>query len=331
MNELVKLKDVGEKSLLKLARDICEEGPPVQVGVGDDGAAIKTEGESLVTTTDMLVEGIHFPSDVPIEKIGKKAVVVNLSDLAAMGAEPLGLVFSLGAPNEKEVEFLSDLLKGMNSTARSYDTYLVGGDLNEAEEVIIAGTAIGKVPEDEILLRSGAKPGDVIGLTGELGAAAAATEAILKDVSLKGEESLKKALFEPTARLEEGRILSESGEVTSAIDVTDGLASNLWQISRESEVELTVNFENIPISKAAKEFAEENELNLDTIALYGGEDFELLFTARPEAWDDLKTKIQDLGTEISKIGEVTSGEGVQIKRGNELEEMPDRGYEHFQE
>lgn len=324
----MKLKDVGERSLLELAKRICERGSSVIVGVGDDGAATKIEKDTLVTTTDMLIEKIHFPSDASIQHIGTKAVVTNLSDLAAMGAKPLGLVFSIGAPGETEVDFISELLRVMNSTARKYGAYLVGGDLNEAEEIIISGAAFGEA-EEELLRRSGAKKGDIIGMTGELGIAAAGVRAMLDDISMEDKEILKDGFQNPVARIEEGRILSQSGGVTSAIDITDGLASNLWQISGMSEVGLTIDGKKLPIPQEVRVFSKEQGIELDELTLYGGEDFELLFTARPDAWDDLAEGIRELGTKISRIGEVNAEGGVFIKREGELKELPDRGYEHF--
>lgn len=325
----MKLKDVGERSLLELARQICEEGSPIIVSVGDDGAAIRIEKDTLVTTTDMLIEKIHFPSNASTQHIGKKAVVTNLSDLAAMGAKPLGLIFSLGAPGETEVDFISELLQGMNSTARKYGAYVVGGDLNEAEEIIISGAAFGEAEEEELLLRSGAKSGDIIGMTGELGIAAAGLRAILNDISIEDKENLEKGFQNPVARTEEGRVLSQSGQVTSAIDITDGLASNLWQISEMSGVGLIIDEGELPIPQEVRDFSREQGIDLDELTLYAGEDFELLFTVSPEGWDDVAAGVRELGTKISKIGEVKGEEGVFIKRDDELEELPDRGYEHF--
>lgn len=327
----MKLDDVGERTLLDLARDLCEEGKPVKIGVGDDAAAVDIDEGELVATTDMLIENIHFAPNISIEQMGSRAVIVNLSDLAAMGAKPLGLVYSIGAPGDKETNFISKLLRGMNSTARGYDAYLVGGDLNEAEEVIISGTAFGWTPEDELLTRSGARPGDVVGVTGELGAATAATKVMVEGLSFEGREALERAMLEPVARVKEGRILSESGQATSAVDITDGIAANLWQIARMSEVGMTIDYENLPISEAAREFAEEQDVDVDEFALYGGEDFELLFTVDSEAWGEVEKKIRDMSTGVSRIGEVKEGEGVYIEREGEVEKLPDRGYEHFRE
>ncbi len=325
----MKLEDVGEKKLLELARSICDEGPRVEVGVGDDAAVLEMDGLYLLASTDMLIEDVHFTRDTPAKQIGRKAVVTNLSDIAAMGAKPLGLVYSIGAPGEKDLEFITGLLQGMNSTARKYDTYIVGGDLNEAETVILSGTAFGQTEKDKLLLRSRAKSGDYIGVTGELGAATAAVMAMVEDLPLEKWGPLKEALEEPEARVKEGRILSESEGVTSAIDITDGLAANLWQISRRSNMNLEVNFEDIPISEAAKEFANEHDTDLDNFVFHGGEEFELLFTVRPDVWEDLEKRFEDVDTKISKIGEVKTGKGVQLLRNGQKEKLPDRGYEHF--
>ncbi len=325
----MKLKDVGEKRLLELAQKVCDEGPRVEVGVGDDAAVLEMEGVYLLASTDMLIENIHFTQDSPARVIGRKAVVTNLSDIAAMGGKPLGLVYSIGAPSEKELDFITGLLKGMNSTARKYDTYIVGGDLNEAETIILSGTAFGQTKKDEVLLRSGAEQNDYIGVTGELGAATAAVMAMVEDISIEDWEPLKEAFEKPEARVEEGMVLSETPGVTSSIDITDGLAANLWQISRRSNVNLTVDFDKIPISKAAKEFAEEKNTDIDNFVFFGGEEFELLFTAKPETWEILEKKFQKVGTKITKIGEVKSGKGANLLRGGEKEELPDRGYEHF--
>ncbi len=324
------LGDAGEKALLEMAGDICDKDYCVRVGVGDDAAVFEMGDEFLVISTDMLVEGVHFIRDWGPEFLGKKGVVANLSDLAAMGAHPLGLVFSFGAPSSEDVDFVSDLLKSINSTARSYGSYVIGGDMNESEKIITSGTSFGRIDEAEILLRSGAEPGDVIGITGKLGEASAGIEALLsKEHSLSSWKSLESALFGPVARVKEGRTLAESGHVTSCIDITDGLVTDAWRISRASEVGLILEEEKIPVNEAVLEFAQGIGKDPDEFFLYGGEDFELLFTANAENWKDLKDRFEDSETKISKIGEVTSEEGVHIRIDGSLEKLPDRGYDHF--
>ncbi|MCS7131497.1 MAG: thiamine-phosphate kinase, partial [Hadesarchaea archaeon] len=208
MGENLKLSDVGERALVELARAICAKGPKVEVGIGDDAAAIDIDGRYLVVTTDMLVAGWHFPPGTTAEQMGLKAVIVNLSDLAAMGAEPLGLVFSVGLPRDLDVEFVRKMIRGMDATARKYGTYVVGGDLDESEEIIIAGAAFGLARKRMLLTRSGAKPGNIVAVTGSLGAAAAGLKILLERLPSRGYEGLIKAQLEPSARVKEGMALA---------------------------------------------------------------------------------------------------------------------------
>lgn len=325
----MKLGDVGERALLDLARDICSKNPPIEIGLGDDAAAIDMDDEYLVVTTDMLVERIHFPSGTPVERMGHKAVVVNLSDLAAMGAEPLALVFSIGAPKNTEVYFMEKLLETMEASAQNYGANLVGGDLNESDDLIISGTAFGRVPKNQLLTRSGAEVGNSVVVTGELGMASAGTKIVLDQMGREGNEKLVKAFTDPVPRIKVGKILSESGAATSAIDLTDGLASNLWQLSRMSEVKLLIRWEKLPINLKVREFVKKHDLDLDDFVLYGGEEFELLSTIRKDKLKTVEEKIQAEGVRITAIGEVIEGKGVQLQRRGKTEEMPDRGYEHF--
>jgi thiamine-monophosphate kinase len=325
----LKLSDVGERALIELARRICAKGPKVEVGIGDDAAAIDIDGRYLVVTTDMLVASQHFPPSTTAEQMGTKAVVVNLSDLAAMGAKPLGLVFSVGLPRHLEVKFVRRMIRSMDAAARKYGAYVVGGDLDESEEIIIAGTAFGVAGKGKLLTRSGARPGDIIAVTGSLGAAAAGLRILLEKLPTKGFEELIRAQLEPEARVREGIALAECGHVTAAIDVTDSLASNLWQISRMSGVKSILDRERVPIHPLVGRFAERWGLDVDEFALFGGEDFELLFTARPEGWLGVRRALKRVGTPVTAIGRVERGRGVYVEKDGKLEELPDRGYEHF--
>lgn len=325
----MKLKEVGERALLRMVRGICDKGPQIELGIGDDAAAINIGDKYLVVSTDMLIGNVHFLPETPIERIGRKSVVVNLSDLAAMGANPLGLVFSIGAPRDIEYSFIKDLLESMNSIAREYDTYIVGGDLNESTEIIISGTAFGTTLKNQLLTRSGAREGDIICLTGDLGSAAAGLKIILDKLPRGENEGLLDAFHEPVARVKIGHLLAQSGVVTSTIDISDGLAANLWQISRMSEVKLIIDKEELPINPQVKKISDENNWNLDELTLFSGEDFELLFTVKREGWESLKENVNTGEVNITKIGEVSKGHGVYIKKNSRIEELPDRGYEHF--
>jgi len=325
----MKLSDVGERSLVELARRVCKLGPRVEVGIGDDAAAINIGDRYLVVTTDMLVAGTHFPPGTTAEQMGRKAVAVNLSDLAAMGAEPLGLVFSVGLPRDLEVGFVRRMLRSMDAAARVYGAYVVGGDLDESGEIIIAGAAFGLANKGQLLTRSGAKPGDIIAVTGSLGAAAAGLKILLERLPARDYGGLVKAQLEPVARVREGMSLAKGGYATAATDITDSLAANLWQVSKMSGVKSIIDRARIPIHPLARKFAESHGLEVDEFALFGGEDFELLFTVRPDGWRKVRLALKRIGTPVSAIGHVAGGRGVYIEREGALEKLPDRGYEHF--
>jgi thiamine-monophosphate kinase len=326
---LLKLRDVGERALVELARKVCKKAPRTKVGIGDDAAAIDVNGKYLIVTTDMLVGRTHFPPTTTPRQMGHKVVVANLSDLAAMGAEPIGLVFSVGLPRDLEVNFVEELLRGMDATAREYNTSIVGGDLDESEDIILAGMAFGTTAKRELLTRSGARPGDLIAVTGSLGTAAGGLRILLDQMPVKGYRKLVRAITEPTARVREGRLLARSGQVTSAIDVTDSLAADLWQLARASRVRLTIDPAKLPIDPLVRKFAARHGLEVNELALFGGEDFELLFTVRSRGWAKVKRGLEHLGAKATVIGEVSSGSGVFTRTPAGLEKLPNRGYEHF--
>ena len=326
----MKLSDVGERTLIELARKICKRGARVRVGIGDDAAVLDLDSRKCaVVTTDMLVASRHFPPGTSPEQMGRKAVVVNLSDLAAMGAEPLGLVFSVGLPRKLKVKFVERLVGGMDVAAREHGTYVVGGDLDESEEIVISGMAFGVAHRREFLTRSGARVGDLIAITGRLGAAAAGLKLLLKRLPVKSYRALVRVQLEPRARVQEGRALARSGFVTSAIDVTDGLAANLWQLTRESKVKLIIERERLPEHPIVRRFAARHGFGVDDFVLFGGEDFELLFTVRPRGWEKVRRALKHVGTTATMIGCVAKGKGVFIQVKGKTRALPDRGYEHF--
>lgn len=326
----MKLSDVGERTLVELARKICKRGARVRVGIGDDAAVLDLDSRNCaVVTTDMLVASRHFPPGTSPEQMGRRAVVVNLSDLAAMGAKPLGLIFSVGLPRRLKVKFVERLVRGMDVAAREHGTYVIGGDLSESKEVVISGAAFGVAHKRELLTRSGAKVGDLIAVTGRLGAAAAGLKLLLKRLPAKSYRALVRAQLEPVAHVREGRALTRSGFVTSAIDVTDGLATNLRQLARESKVKLVVDRTNVPEHPLVRKFATRYGFGVDDFVLFGGEDFELLFTVRPRGWEKVRLALKRMGTTATMIGCVARGKGVFIQAKEKTRALPNRGYEHF--
>ncbi|MEM3453327.1 MAG: thiamine-phosphate kinase [Candidatus Hadarchaeum sp.] len=326
----MKLKEVGEKVLVETARKTFRKGKSIRIGIGDDAAAVDLPGKKcLVVTTDMLVASTHFPAGMKPEQIGIKSVVVNLSDLASMGAEPLGLAFSVALPRELEFGYVKRIMRGMESAAKEYGTYVVGGDLDEAEEITIAGSAFGLADKNKLLRRSGVRKGDILAVTGELGAASAGLKIIMEKIPAKGYGELVKAQLEPKARVMEGMALARSGHVKAAIDVSDGLAANLWHLSRESGVKIIIDREKIPVHRLVKKFSAQYGYDIDEFALYSGEDFELIFATQPRFWESVKSALKRTGTKATPIGMAVEGSGVFIKIGEKIDELKDRGYEHF--
>jgi len=324
----MKVSDIGERALVELARRTFKIGPRVKVGIGDDAAAIDIDGRYLIATTDMLVASVHFPQGTTAEQMGHKAVIVNLSDLAAMGAEPLALIFSVGLPRELDVGFVRRIIRSMDSTACNYGAYVVGGDLDESDDITIAGSAFGLASKGQLLTRSGAKPGDVIAVTGQLGAASAGLKILLERLPPKGYKKLIKAQLEPIARVREGMSLAKNG-VKAAIDITDGLAANLWQMSRMSKAKFIIDEEKVPVHPLVQKFAERHGFDIEDFAFFGGEDFELLFTVKSGSWKRVQLALRRIGTTATAIGYVMRGRGVYIQKQGGVEKLPDRGYEHF--
>jgi len=220
-------------------------------------------------------------------------------------------------------------VKSMNIMAREYGTYVVGGDLEEGDEIIISGAAFGLAHRKKLLRRSGAREGDLVAVTGRLGAASAGLKLLLEKLPAEEYQALIKTQLVPPARLKEGRSLALSGVVTAAIYVTDGLAANLWQLARESKVKIVIDRDCVPEHPLVRKFAAQHGFNVDDFVLFGGEDFELLFTVRPRGWAKVRRALERVDTTVTPIGRVHRGSGVFIQVEKETRPLPDRGYEHF--
>ncbi len=322
----MKLKDVGERTIIEFARKVCKTRTPVKVGVGDDAAVLRLGNVKVVVTTDMLVAETHFPKNVSPEAIGEKAVAVNLSDLAAMGARPLAVLFSVGFPTDTNVKFVKQLIRSMYRTAKRYGCQVVGGDVCESPVLTVGGIALG-ICEGNVLKRSGARPRDLIGITGKTGAAAAGLDLMKNKRLARKFPSLVGAQLKPRARVAEGLALAKTPGVTSAIDISDGLARNLWQLAKESGVKMVL--ERIPVDPRVEKASKHARKSAAEYALYGGEDYELLFTFRPGAITALKQAFAKIRSRFLVIGRVEKGRGVYLRIDKKLEQVPDRGFEHF--
>lgn len=292
----------------------------VVAGPGDDCAVLdlKLPGQWLLFKTDAVVGGVHFTSATPPEKIGHKALARCLSDIAAMGGTPTAAVITLALPTEFEPAFLEGIYGGINSLATRHNVAIVGGETTtNPAGILISIALLGTVARDKCILRSGAKPGDAIFVSGELGG------------SLAG----KHLDFEP--RLAEARWLASHFKVHAMIDLSDGLASDLRHLLQASRVGAELRSQSIPISRIARlEARSESSRKTPLLAaLTDGEDFELLFTASSkeavallDAW-----KAQFPSVRLSCIGKITAETGLRIRDKSGLRPLIEHGYVHFQE
>jgi len=303
----VKLGEIGERKAIKIALSVIEDVNRAFVRAGeDDCAAIELGEDLLVITTDMVMRSSDFPEGSSFFHMGWKSVAVNLSDIASTGAKPLCFLASLGLPAETDVKDFKELFRGMKECCRKYETSFIGGDMNESEEPIISGCVLGVTKKGKILLRKGASPGDLICVTGTLGKGAA---------SLISGNLEKLNIVHP--RVFEGMKIAESGCATAMTDISDSLAISIHEICEMSGVGARIYAERIPIDEEAMKF--ENPLEL---ALFGGDEYELVFTARRDCLERLR------GLDFTVIGEVTEG-GVELVRGEKIVRLEKRGYEHL--
>lgn len=318
---------IGERPLISLISNIFRELPDgIILGAGPDDCAVIDIGESsyLVVTTDMLHRLTDFPWQMSPWQIGWMSAAVNLSDVAAMGARPMGVLAAIGLPLDTDVFFIEEIARGMRDCAREYGTAVIGGDIDTHDELTICGTALGTVPKEQLLTRKGAHVGDKVCVTGYAGAAGAALYALENDINAP--DTVFKALFEPTPRINEAMKLASMGHVTSMMDTSDGIAMSLYDLSKVSEVGFRLHEKMLPLQPELEGSTSFDKEALNSMALYTGGDFELIFTVRPEGIEE----VLKLGN-ISMIGEVVPQErsiSIQKSDGTVLQ-VERKGYEQL--
>jgi thiamine-monophosphate kinase len=333
----MKVRELGEFGLIEmLARIVDPSGvgrtssPDLIIGIGDDTAAWQSGDTIQLGTTDMLVQNVHFTLDtITWHDLGWKSLAVNISDIAAMGGTPTYAMISLGLPPDTEVESVAELYQGMAQIAHRFNMAIVGGNLTEAPLLIISPSLIGRAAKDKIMTRSGARPGDQIAVTGYLGTAAAGLVMLNENLKFDPKISsvLREAHLRPNPRVTEGQILTKGG-VRAAIDISDGLIADLGHICEASKVKARVHLPDIPIHPAVKAAFGEKALNL---ALAGGEDYELVFTASPAIIQNVVTQ-HAVPPQFTIIGQIEDGEPGKVilldANGKEIE-FKKGGWEHF--
>ncbi len=328
---------MGEFRLVELLARIAEEGQGKQsahrqrlvIGIGDDAAAWRSDALITLATVDCLVQDVHFTLDMTTwNELGWKALAISLSDIAAMGGVPQYVIVSLGLPGDTEADDVADLYRGIIKLGNRFGVVIIGGNVSDATIAFISTTVLGSATgQDNILTRSAARAGDRIAVTGNLGAAAAGMKMLKQKMPLGPEDSasLRQAFLRPCPRIAEGQFLAEQG-VNAAIDISDGLIADLSHLCRASRAGARIDIDRIPIHPAAKNGFGDRSLEM---ALSGGEDYELLFTASTGVIDRVKTRASFPVTVIGEVVADKTGMVTLVDREGRPYKPAGTGWQHF--
>ncbi|MCX8204571.1 MAG: thiamine-phosphate kinase [Candidatus Nezhaarchaeota archaeon] len=323
----MKLAELGERGFVKLVlKELREAG----VEAGDDAVFIEIGGLRLAASCDMLVWSTDVPPGVTPYDVGWKAAVSCISDLVAKGARPLAVLLGLGLPASMEVSEALGIFKGAKEAAAEHGAILLGGDTNESPEGVVSVAGIGLLDGPPIR-RTGARPGDYLATTGYFGLTGAALNMALRGLEpndRKLRDKLRRALSKPRARLVEGLTLASLKAATASIDSSDGLAISLHQLAEASGVGFEV--EHIPVAREAEDFAMEFGLDLLELALFGGEEYELIVTIPKGRWEEAVEAVRKAGGVLIKIGTTLQERGIYLlSESGARREIACRGWEHF--
>ena len=335
----------GEDAFVDAVRTLAPEGASLVLGPGDDAALIEREAGPLAATADMLVEGVDFLPDEEPERLGRRAIAVNLSDLAAMGAEPEFFLLSIGFPRRRGGEYPLAIARGAAARGGEFGARLAGGDLSEAPQTVLAVALWGR-PAGPALRRSGAAPGDLVYLSGHPGQAAAGFRlarrlaafaaqgstptARFPELSRDDEERLLAAFRDPVPRLALGTALSRERLASAAIDVSDGVGRDAGRLARASGVKVVLERHALPVSMALGAFAAAEDLDPITLLLAGGDDYELLFTASPSQAARLEARSGAFGALVTRVGRVEAGLGAVLADGRSEMDVARLGHDHLE-
>jgi len=327
---LSKVTDLGERRIIEIIIKNLDKFPKMVVPFGDDIAALSISDNLLaVLKTDMLVAKTDIPPGMTLQQAARKAVVMNISDLAAKGVKPIAILTSLGLTRDLAENNIIEIASGLNSGAREYDAYIIGGDTGEASDLIICCMVFGLSQSETLITRSGAKPGDILAVTGLFGKTASGMKVLLEGFQTppKLRKALLEAVYMPRARLNEGLSLAKSSVATASIDSSDGLAVSLHELRKMSRVGFCIT--KMPIAREAVQFAKLTGFDPNELALYGGEEYEIVTTIRREGWRKAQQAVREAGGRLIRIGEVIEEEKIVFRRDGREEIIPYRGWEHF--
>jgi thiamine-monophosphate kinase len=326
--DLSSLKELGELRIIRIVERSLGRSRIDVVGFGDDVSAVRLKDDRLaVLKTDMLVGSTDVPPGMTMKQAARKAVVANVSDLAAKGVRPYAGLVALGLPAALTKHDVQEIAKGLSSGAKEYRFPLLGGDTNESKDLVISIGLLGLIDRKKIILRSGAGIGDIVAVTGDFGSTSAGLRAIL-DRKIRPEKlppGLARAVYHPHAELDIGLRLATTGAITASIDSSDGLAWSLHELSKMSHIGIRLAM--VPVSTAAREFAARYGYDPLDLALYGGEEYRLIVTVKRPL---LRAAQRASRGRLRPIGVVTKRtEGVHLSMKGKDMKIEMKGWEHF--
>jgi thiamine-monophosphate kinase len=325
---LTSLRELGELKIIQILERSLGESRRAIVGFGDDVSAIRLpDGKIAVLKTDMLVGSTDVPPGMTMRQVASKAVVANVSDLAAKGVRPIAGLVALGLPPNLTRQDINAMASGLSRTAKHYGFPLVGGDTNESKDLTISIALLAICRKGQLILRSTAKIGDIVAVSGDFGSTAAGLKALLQRRMRPDRlpRPLYTAVYTPRAELELGLRLAASGSLTASIDSSDGLAWSLHELARASGVGMRID--RIPVSKAAADFAARYHYNANDLALYGGEEYHLVVAVKREKYMAAQRAARG---RLQAIGVVTRKPvRVHFKQAEAEFSIDMRGWEHF--
>jgi thiamine-monophosphate kinase len=341
MNNRTEISSLGEFGLIDhLTKNFEIQNASTLLSIGDDAAVIDHFGKQTVITSDMLIEGIHFDlMYTPLKHLGYKSVIVNLSDVFAMNATPTHITLNIAFSNRFSLEALDEFYEGVYAACEKYNVDLIGGDTSSSQKgFIISVTAIGEITAEKIVKRSGAQPGDLICVSGDLGGAFLGLTLLEREKriylehpeiqpDLEDEQYIVGRLLKPEARRDIIEFFDTKNFLpTSMMDVSDGLSSEILHICKQSNVGCFLYEDKIPVNEQAKQYAYKLELDPTACALSGGEDYELVFTIKQENYENIL-----LNEQISVIGYIANiQEGANIiTKGGTHHKLTAQGWNAF--
>jgi thiamine-monophosphate kinase len=328
-NKTSRAKNLGEHRIIEIIQKHFTPMPNMPVPFGDDVSAVTiNQNQVAVLKTDMLVAKTDVPDEMSLFQAARKALIMNISDFASKGVRPTAALVALGLPANFSQKNIEEIGYGLNAGAQEYGAYIIGGDTSETSDLIISISLYGTADQSALMLRSGANPGDVLAVTGFFGKSAAGLRLLLGGcLTFKNAKGLLDSVVMPKARLAEGLALGGCGTVSASMDSSDGLAWTLHELARLSNVGFELD--KVPVAPEVKRFAELNSLDELELALYGGEEYELVATIKPEGWAVAVAAVEAAGGQLLSIGKTIEQKQISLKTDGKQVPIEARGWEHF--